>query len=128
MVLDSETRIGLRHMYPDPPKDDQTLEIQQQALLREQQKKLDRMRMRRETGGKEWRDRDNFNDFVYCFCIWCLKKCQLYFYFLDVHCQHCNTKEESTRMLKFCHKVERRSIEWLFLISVTAYFSLLPWK
>ncbi|XP_074997804.1 centrosome and spindle pole-associated protein 1 isoform X11 [Calonectris borealis] len=46
---DSETRMGLRHMYPDPPKDDQTLEIQQQALLREQQKKLDRMRMRRET-------------------------------------------------------------------------------
>uniref|UniRef100_A0A8C8AHY1 Centrosome and spindle pole associated protein 1 n=1 Tax=Otus sunia TaxID=257818 RepID=A0A8C8AHY1_9STRI len=50
---DSETRMGLRHMYPDPPKDDQTLEIQQQALLREQQKKLDRMRMRRETEGKE---------------------------------------------------------------------------
>ncbi|XP_074997796.1 centrosome and spindle pole-associated protein 1 isoform X5 [Calonectris borealis] len=48
---DSETRMGLRHMYPDPPKDDQTLEIQQQALLREQQKKLDRMRMRRETEG-----------------------------------------------------------------------------
>ncbi|NXK07301.1 CSPP1 protein, partial [Herpetotheres cachinnans] len=47
-TLDSETRMGLRHMYPDPPKDDQTLEIQQQALLREQQKKLDRMRMRRE--------------------------------------------------------------------------------
>ncbi|NWS74318.1 CSPP1 protein, partial [Crotophaga sulcirostris] len=46
-ALDSETRMGLRHMYPDPPKDDQTLEIQQQALLREQQKKLDRMRMRR---------------------------------------------------------------------------------
>ncbi|KFV57040.1 Centrosome and spindle pole-associated protein 1, partial [Tyto alba] len=48
-ALDFETRMGLRHMYPDPPKDDQTLEIQQQALLREQQKKLDRMRMRRET-------------------------------------------------------------------------------
>ncbi|NWY50453.1 CSPP1 protein, partial [Chionis minor] len=47
-ALDSETRMGLRHMYPDPPKDDQTLEIQQQALLREQQKKLDRIRMRRE--------------------------------------------------------------------------------
>ncbi|NXR04042.1 CSPP1 protein, partial [Sagittarius serpentarius] len=47
-ALDSETRMGLRHMYPDLPKDDQTLEIQQQALLREQQKKLDRMRMRRE--------------------------------------------------------------------------------
>lgn len=45
--------MGLRHMYPDPPKDDQTLEIQQQALLREQQKKLDRMRMRRDTEGKE---------------------------------------------------------------------------
>ncbi|XP_031460731.1 centrosome and spindle pole-associated protein 1 isoform X3 [Phasianus colchicus] len=45
---DSETRVGLRQMYPDPPKDDRTLEIQQQALLREQQKKLDRMRMRRE--------------------------------------------------------------------------------
>ncbi|KFO94683.1 Centrosome and spindle pole-associated protein 1 [Buceros rhinoceros silvestris] len=50
---DSETRVGLRHMYPDPPKDDQTLEIQQQALLREQQRKLDRMRMRREAEGKE---------------------------------------------------------------------------
>uniref|UniRef100_A0A8B9RYW0 Centrosome and spindle pole associated protein 1 n=1 Tax=Accipiter nisus TaxID=211598 RepID=A0A8B9RYW0_9AVES len=48
---DSETCVGLRHMYPDPPKDDQTLEIQQQALLREQQKKLERMRMRRETEG-----------------------------------------------------------------------------
>ncbi|KFQ55460.1 Centrosome and spindle pole-associated protein 1, partial [Nestor notabilis] len=48
-ALDSETRMALRHMYPDPPKDDQTLEIQQQALLREQQKKLDRMRTRRET-------------------------------------------------------------------------------
>ncbi|KFP44586.1 Centrosome and spindle pole-associated protein 1, partial [Chlamydotis macqueenii] len=47
-ALDSETRMGLRHMYPDPPKDDQALEIQQLALLREQQKKLDRMRMRRE--------------------------------------------------------------------------------
>ncbi|XP_071593821.1 centrosome and spindle pole-associated protein 1 isoform X3 [Heliangelus exortis] len=46
---DSETRMGLRHMYPDPPKDDQTLEIQQQALLREQQRRLDRLRMRRET-------------------------------------------------------------------------------
>ncbi|KFV10355.1 Centrosome and spindle pole-associated protein 1, partial [Tauraco erythrolophus] len=51
-ALDSETRMGLRHMYPDPPKDDQTLEIQQQALLREQQKRLDRMRTRRETEGK----------------------------------------------------------------------------
>ncbi|XP_063249000.1 centrosome and spindle pole-associated protein 1 isoform X5 [Prinia subflava] len=46
---DPEKRMGLMHMYPDPPKDDLTLEIQQQALLREQQRKLDRMRMRRET-------------------------------------------------------------------------------
>ncbi|NWZ75069.1 CSPP1 protein, partial [Poecile atricapillus] len=52
-ALDPETRMGLRQMYPDPPRDDQTLEIQQQALLREQQRKLDRMRMRRETEGKE---------------------------------------------------------------------------
>ncbi|XP_074841844.1 centrosome and spindle pole-associated protein 1 isoform X2 [Carettochelys insculpta] len=43
---DSETRADMRFMYPDPPKDDQTLEIQQQALLREQQKKLNRMKMR----------------------------------------------------------------------------------
>lgn len=52
-ALDPETRMVLRHMYPDPPRDDQTLEIQQQALLREQQRKLDKMRMRRETEGKE---------------------------------------------------------------------------
>ncbi|KAI1243428.1 hypothetical protein IHE44_0001047 [Lamprotornis superbus] len=55
-ALDPETRMGLRHMYPDPPKDDQTLEIQQQALLREQQRKLDRMRMRRETEGFDDQD------------------------------------------------------------------------
>ncbi|NXG96352.1 CSPP1 protein, partial [Loxia leucoptera] len=48
-ALDPETCMVLRQMYPDPPKDDQTLEIQQQALLREQQRKLDKMRMRRET-------------------------------------------------------------------------------
>ncbi|XP_074800376.1 centrosome and spindle pole-associated protein 1 isoform X5 [Natator depressus] len=45
---DSETRADLRYMYPDPPEDDQTLEIQQRALLREQQKKLNRMKMRRD--------------------------------------------------------------------------------
>ncbi|KAE8598938.1 hypothetical protein XENTR_v10016999 [Xenopus tropicalis] len=43
---DTETREGVRHMYPDPPKDDQTLEIQQQALLREQQRNLNRMKRR----------------------------------------------------------------------------------
>ncbi|XP_048696827.1 centrosome and spindle pole-associated protein 1 isoform X1 [Caretta caretta] len=45
---DSETRADLRYMYPDPPEDDLTLEIQQRALLREQQKKLNRMKMRRD--------------------------------------------------------------------------------
>uniref|UniRef100_A0A674HT66 Centrosome and spindle pole associated protein 1 n=1 Tax=Terrapene triunguis TaxID=2587831 RepID=A0A674HT66_9SAUR len=50
---DSETRADLRYMYPDPPKDDQTLEIQQQALLRAQRKKLNRMKMRRDAEGKK---------------------------------------------------------------------------
>ncbi|XP_056680011.1 centrosome and spindle pole-associated protein 1 isoform X12 [Monodelphis domestica] len=44
--MDSETRIEVRQMYPESPKDDKTLEIQQQALLREQQKRLNRLRMR----------------------------------------------------------------------------------
>ncbi|XP_068956170.1 centrosome and spindle pole-associated protein 1 isoform X7 [Petaurus breviceps papuanus] len=48
---DSETRVDLRYMYPESPKDDQTLEIQQQALLREQQKRLNRLRMRENTEG-----------------------------------------------------------------------------
>nr|XP_033789247.1 centrosome and spindle pole-associated protein 1 isoform X2 [Geotrypetes seraphini] len=43
---DSETRQDVRHMFPDPPKDDQTLEIQQEALLREQQRRLNRMKRR----------------------------------------------------------------------------------
>ncbi|XP_012578510.1 PREDICTED: centrosome and spindle pole-associated protein 1 isoform X2 [Condylura cristata] len=42
---DSETRIDLKFMYPDPPRDHHSLEIQQQALLREQQKRLNRMKM-----------------------------------------------------------------------------------
>ncbi|XP_030914502.1 centrosome and spindle pole-associated protein 1 isoform X5 [Geospiza fortis] len=56
---DPETRMVLRHMYPDPPKDDQTLEIQQQALLREQQRKLDKMRMRRETETEVFDDQED---------------------------------------------------------------------
>ncbi|KAM3928594.1 centrosome and spindle pole-associated protein 1 isoform 1-T1 [Leptodactylus fuscus] len=43
---DTDTREGVRIMFPDPPKDDQTLEIQQQALLREQQKNLNKMKRR----------------------------------------------------------------------------------
>ncbi|XP_073535504.1 centrosome and spindle pole-associated protein 1 isoform X2 [Phyllobates terribilis] len=43
---DTDTREGVRIMFPDPPKDDQTLEIQQQALLREQQKNLNKIKRR----------------------------------------------------------------------------------
>ncbi|XP_075682259.1 centrosome and spindle pole-associated protein 1 isoform X2 [Rhinoderma darwinii] len=43
---DTDTREGVRTMFPDPPKDDQTLEIQQQALLREQQKTLNKIKKR----------------------------------------------------------------------------------
>ncbi|ELK35372.1 Centrosome and spindle pole-associated protein 1 [Myotis davidii] len=42
---DSETRVDLKLMYPDPPRDQYTLEIQQQALLRAQQKRLNRIKM-----------------------------------------------------------------------------------
>ncbi|KAM5281603.1 centrosome and spindle pole-associated protein 1 isoform 2-T2 [Ctenodactylus gundi] len=42
---DSETRVDLKLMYPDAPRDHRTLEIQQQALLREQQKRLNRIKM-----------------------------------------------------------------------------------
>ncbi|XP_069076392.1 centrosome and spindle pole-associated protein 1 isoform X2 [Pleurodeles waltl] len=41
---DTETREDVRQVYPDPPKDDQTLDIQQQALLRAQQRKLNRIK------------------------------------------------------------------------------------
>ncbi|GAB1284793.1 Centrosome and spindle pole associated protein 1 [Apodemus speciosus] len=47
---DSDTRVDLRLLYPDPPRDHHTLEIQQQALLREQQKRLNRIKMRRDAG------------------------------------------------------------------------------
>ncbi|XP_048832285.1 centrosome and spindle pole-associated protein 1 isoform X2 [Brienomyrus brachyistius] len=36
---DGESREEVRHRYPDPPTDEQSLEIQQQALLREQQRR-----------------------------------------------------------------------------------------
>ncbi|XP_063143955.1 centrosome and spindle pole-associated protein 1 isoform X19 [Rattus norvegicus] len=72
---DSDTRVDLRLMYPDPPRDHHTLEIQQQALLREQQKRLNRMKMRRDagadldaipTGNEQGRrvPRDDTNDFL----------------------------------------------------------------
>lgn len=39
-------------MYPDPPTDAQSLDIQQQALLREQQRKI-RLMKREEEGGQQ---------------------------------------------------------------------------
>ncbi|XP_042321146.1 centrosome and spindle pole-associated protein 1 isoform X3 [Sceloporus undulatus] len=41
---DSDTRTETRYMYPDPPTNDDALDIQQQALLREQKKKLKKLR------------------------------------------------------------------------------------
>ncbi|XP_013911093.1 PREDICTED: centrosome and spindle pole-associated protein 1 [Thamnophis sirtalis] len=41
---DSDTRVETRHLYPDPPTNNDSLDIQQLALLREQKKKLKKMR------------------------------------------------------------------------------------
>uniref|UniRef100_W5MAP9 Centrosome and spindle pole associated protein 1 n=1 Tax=Lepisosteus oculatus TaxID=7918 RepID=W5MAP9_LEPOC len=43
---DSESREEVRQAYPDPPSDDRGLEIQQQALLREQQRRINSLRRR----------------------------------------------------------------------------------
>uniref|UniRef100_A0A8C6DTZ7 Centrosome and spindle pole associated protein 1 n=1 Tax=Moschus moschiferus TaxID=68415 RepID=A0A8C6DTZ7_MOSMO len=47
---DSETRADPKSMYSDDPRDNDTLEIEQQALLREQQKRLNKLKM--QEGGK----------------------------------------------------------------------------
>lgn len=52
-ALDSETRVDLKFMYPDPPRDHHTLEIQQQALLREQQRRLNRIKIQEVAKGKK---------------------------------------------------------------------------
>ncbi|XP_036414474.1 centrosome and spindle pole-associated protein 1 isoform X2 [Colossoma macropomum] len=44
---DSESREQVRQAYPDPPSDEASLELQQQALLREQQRRLNNMRRAR---------------------------------------------------------------------------------
>ncbi|KAK3515673.1 hypothetical protein QTP70_026456 [Hemibagrus guttatus] len=44
---DSESREEVRQAYPEPPTDEATLEIQQQALLREQQRRLNNMQRAR---------------------------------------------------------------------------------
>ena len=40
-------------MYPDDPIDNDTLEIEQQALLREQQKRLNKLKMQEGAKGKK---------------------------------------------------------------------------
>ncbi|XP_033495349.1 centrosome and spindle pole-associated protein 1 [Epinephelus lanceolatus] len=45
---DTASREEVRHMYPDPPTDAQSLDIQQQALLREQQRKIRLMKREEE--------------------------------------------------------------------------------
>ncbi|XP_029004590.1 centrosome and spindle pole-associated protein 1 isoform X2 [Betta splendens] len=56
---DTESREDVRHMYPDPPTDAQSLDIQQQVLLREQRRKIRRMK------GEEERDRLELNSSHY---------------------------------------------------------------
>ncbi|MGH0144758.1 UNVERIFIED_CONTAM: hypothetical protein FKN15_005851 [Acipenser sinensis] len=46
VLTETETREEVRQAYPDPPNDDHSLEIQQQALLREQQRRINSMRKR----------------------------------------------------------------------------------
>ncbi|XP_067434660.1 centrosome and spindle pole associated protein 1 isoform X1 [Thunnus thynnus] len=45
---DTASREEVRHMFPDPPTDAQSLDIQQQALLREQQRKIRLMKREEE--------------------------------------------------------------------------------
>lgn len=49
-LLDTASREEVRHMYPDPPTDLHSLDIQQQALLREQQRKIRLMTREQEHG------------------------------------------------------------------------------
>ncbi|XP_077951974.1 centrosome and spindle pole-associated protein 1 isoform X4 [Gasterosteus aculeatus] len=50
-AADTASREGVRHMYPDPAVGEQSLDIQQQALLREQERKI-RLMKREEKHGK----------------------------------------------------------------------------
>lgn len=52
-VPDSETRADPKSVYPDDPKDNDTLEIEQQALLREQQKRLNKLKMQEGANDKK---------------------------------------------------------------------------
>ncbi|XP_067836405.1 centrosome and spindle pole-associated protein 1-like isoform X2 [Heptranchias perlo] len=65
---DSATRAEIRQMYPDPPNNSNTLEIQQEALLREQKKKLDIMKRKEAVANMNPRDieltRDSHEDLM----------------------------------------------------------------
>lgn len=47
---DSTSREEVRQVYPEPPTDDQSLDIQQQALLRQQQRTINNLRKARPAG------------------------------------------------------------------------------
>lgn len=49
-LSDTSSRKEVLHLYPDPPTDAQSLDIQQQALLREQQRKIRLMKREEEDG------------------------------------------------------------------------------
>lgn len=50
-LSDTASREEVRHRYPDPPTDVKGLDIQQQALLREQQRKMRLVKRAQEDGG-----------------------------------------------------------------------------
>uniref|UniRef100_A0AAQ6IQP7 Centrosome and spindle pole-associated protein 1 C-terminal domain-containing protein n=1 Tax=Anabas testudineus TaxID=64144 RepID=A0AAQ6IQP7_ANATE len=52
-LSDTASREEVLHMYPDPPTDAPSLDIQQQVLLREQQRQIRRMKKEEEHGQKE---------------------------------------------------------------------------
>lgn len=49
-LSDTASREEVLHMYPDPPTDAPSLDIQQQVLLREQQRQIRRMKKEEEHG------------------------------------------------------------------------------
>lgn len=49
-VSDSTSREEVRQVYPEPPTDDHSLDIQQQALLRQQQRTINNLRTARPAG------------------------------------------------------------------------------
>lgn len=50
VLSDGASRMEVRQAYPDPPSDDHSLDIQQQALLRQQQRTINSLRRGRPAG------------------------------------------------------------------------------